>query len=255
MRGDGQQLREGAVAASGNGASGKRAEAAGAGNLTRESIVEAALAQIDEDGLETFSIRTLATRLGVYPTAIYWYVPSRNELLARVATLVLANTLPARRRRSWQHHLRDIFVNFRAAVQAHPKVAPLIGTQLVSNASMSFALVEGLLATLSRAGLTDDRLVAGYNSLVAGLVGFSAQEFAPLPRDDPTAWQLAVQERLLSLDREAYPTLAANLPLLSNRAFILRWQSGAEAPLDDSFTIFVDVMIAGIEAMVSSPNR
>lgn len=233
---------------------GKRQGSAGAGNLTRDGIVAAALAQIDEEGLEIFSIRTLATRLGVYPTAIYWYVPSRNELLARVATLVLADILPVRRRRSWRHHLRDIFVNFRAAVQTHPNVAPLIGTQLVSNTSMSFALVEGLLTTLSRAGLTGNRLVAGYNSLVAGLVGFSAQEFAPLPSDDPTAWQLEVQERLLSLDRHAFPTLAANLPLLSNRAFILRWQSGAEAPLDDSFAIFVDVMIAGIEAMVAPTN-
>lgn len=242
------------MAGIGKKAQGKRRGAAGASNLTRDGIVAAALAQIDQEGLDSFSIRTLATRLGVYPTAIYWYVPSRNELLARVATLVLADILPVRRRRSWQHHLRDIFVNFRAAVQAHPKVAPLIGTQLVSNASISLELVEGLLATLGRAGLSGNRLVAGYNSLVAGLVGFSAQEFAPLPSDDPTAWQLAVQERLLSLDHDAYPTLAANLPLLSNRAFILRWQSGAEAPLDDSFAIFVDVMIAGIAAMVSSAD-
>lgn len=241
------------MASIGKGTSEKRRGAAGAGNLTRDGIVAAALAQIDEEGLDTFSLRTLATRLGVYPTAIYWYIPSRNELLARVTTLVLANILPVRRRRSWQRHLHDIFVNFRAAVQAHPKVAPLIGTQLVANA-MSFGLVEELLATLSRAGLAGNSLVAGYNSLVAGLVGFSAQEFAPLPSDDPTAWQLSVQERLLSLDQDAYPTLAANLPLLSNRAFILRWQSGAEAPLDNSFTIFVDVMIAGIEALVPPAN-
>lgn len=76
-------------------------------------------------------MRTLATRLVVYPTAIYWYVPNRKELFARVAKLVLA----------------------------------------------------------------DIRLIA----------------------------------KPIQLSRQTCPC--------SNRAFILRWQSGAEAPLDDSLAI------------------
>ena len=38
-----------------------------------------------------FSLRELAKVLGVYPTAIYWYVPNRNELIAGAVALALAD--------------------------------------------------------------------------------------------------------------------------------------------------------------------
>jgi TetR/AcrR family transcriptional regulator, tetracycline repressor protein len=227
----------------------KRRNVERASALTRDRIVEEALRQIDEAGLEDFSVRTLATRLGVYPTAIYWYVPSRNELLAGVVSLIHRKIVPEQRRKSWEQHLRELFENFRAAVRAHPNAAPLIGTQMVANTSMGFEFVESLLETLLRAGLTETRLVAAYNSVVAGLVGFAAQEFAPIPREDPKSWQLAVQRRLLTVNPERYPALAANLPRLSNQAFILRWESGSDAPLETSFEVFVDIMIAGIKSL------
>ena len=217
--------------------------------LSREIIVLAALELIDEAGLEAFSLRTLAQRLGVYPTAVYWYVPNRNELTAQVVAHILDKVPSQRRRRTWQQSLRDLFTSFRAAVAAHPNAAPLIGTAVVSNTSMSFAFVEHLLAILSRAGLSGAMLVAGYNAVIAALVGFVAQEFASMPKEDATAWQMSVQQRLLEIDREAYPILSANLRLLSNQAFILRWQNGTDAPLVESFSTFIEVIINGILSM------
>ena len=228
-----------------------RHSAPGAPPLDRPTIVRSALALIDEEGLENFSLRNLSARLGVYPTALYWYVPTRNDLMAQIVALVLDSVQPVAKRRAWQNYLRDLFQNYRAAVRAHPNVAPLIGTQLVANINMDLAFVEQLLKALARSGLTGLALVAGYNSVVASLVGFIAQEFAPMPSDDPTAWQISVQQRLLAIDRTEYPTVAENLPLLSNRAFILRWQNGAEAPLDASFAAFVEVVISGLEALVA----
>jgi TetR/AcrR family transcriptional regulator, tetracycline repressor protein len=218
--------------------------------LSREVIVEAALGLIDESGLDAFSLRTLAQKLGVYPTAIYWYVPNRNELMAQVVTHILAKVPVQSRRRDWQQTLRDLFKNFRAAVAAHPNAAPLIGTAVVGNTSMSFAFVEYVLAALTRAGLSGPDLVAGYNAVVAALVGFVAQEFASMPKEDPLAWQLSVQQRLLEIDQKVYPILASNLRLLSNQAFILRWQNGTEAPLESSFATYVEIVIGGIEALI-----
>jgi AcrR family transcriptional regulator len=205
---------------------------------------------IDAEGLENFSIRNLAAKLGVYPTALYWYVPSRNELLAEVVTLMFEEIVPTRRFRSWQNLLRDLFDRFRAAIRAHPNVAPLVGTQLVANSSVSFAFIEKILATLSRAGLKGNALVGAYNAVLAALVGFVAQEFAPAPAEDAVLWRDRVQSRLIGLDRKAYPVLAENLQHLSNRAFILRWQNGTDAPLDDSFSLFVEVIIDGIESLI-----
>jgi TetR/AcrR family tetracycline transcriptional repressor len=232
----------------------RRGKAEDAPELNREVIVNAALNLIDEQGLDSFSLRTLSQKLGVYPTAIYWYVPNRNELVALVVAQVLSAIPTGRSRRNWQNRLRDLFQDYRAAVAAHPNVAPLVGVALVSNTSMSFTFVEHILDIGKRAGLADLQLVATYNTIIAALVGFVAQEFAPMPSEDAIAWQLSVQQHLLSVDRDRFPLLSANLGLLSNRAFTLRWQNGGDAPLDESYRIFVEVIIRGIEALASEQH-
>jgi hypothetical protein len=126
-------------------------------------------------------------------------------------------------------------------------VTPLVGAHLIGNSSIPFDFVEGVLSALQKAGLSGTRLVAGYNAVIASLIGFVAQEFSPIPEQDSGAWQSAVQTRLLAVDPAAYPVLAANLPVLANQAFILRWDNGSRAPLTKSFDLAVDQVIAGIE--------
>jgi AcrR family transcriptional regulator len=219
------------------------------GVLNRERIIAAAIAEIDARGLEAFSIRHLATRLGVYPTAVYWYISSRNLILAEVVGQVLGDATPPDGL-DWRDYLRELLRRYRTAIKAHPNVAPLIGAHLIGNASIPFAFVENVLAKLAEAGFDGDGLVHAYNTVVATLVGFITQEFAPAPDDD--AWRADVQERLLAVDAKACPTLGANLPLLANKAFILRWRSGAEVPLDASFDAYVEIVIAGLETFATA---
>jgi AcrR family transcriptional regulator len=220
--------------------------------LGRETIIAAALAEIDRSGLESFSLRNLAKTLGVYPTAIAWHVPGRSQLLAEVAALALADIVPPAFPESWQSYLRQLFHRYREAIRRHPNIAPLIGTQLVANRGVDLAFVEKLLAALSHAGFSGARLVAAYNAVIAALVGFSTQEFAPIPVEDTKNWQKEIRERLQNVEAYRYPILAENIKLLSNKAFVLRWQNGIEAPLDASFEIFVDIFIAGLERLAGA---
>jgi TetR/AcrR family tetracycline transcriptional repressor len=218
-----------------------------ASTLSRESVVAAALLEIDRNGLENFSLRNLAKTLGVYPTAIAWHVSSRGQLLAEVAAVALADVLPPGFPDSWQSYLRQLFHRFREAIRRHPNVAPLIGTQLVANRGVDLEFVERLLAALAHAGFSGQRLVTAYNAVIAALVGFTTQEFAPIPADDTKAWQTGVRERLNSVQAFTHPILTKNMKLLANHAFILRWQNGVENPLDDSYDAFVEIVIAGLE--------
>lgn len=219
--------------------------------LNREAVVAAALAEIDKNGLEDFSLRSVAKALGVYPTAVAWHVSSRSQLLAEVARLVQQDVLPPGFHDSWQGYLREFFQRFRAAIRRHPNAAPLIGAQLIANPTIELDFVERLLAVLAHAGLTGMHLVAAYNAVIAAAVGFTTQEFAPMPMEDTRTWQRQVRERLQSTPESRYPLLARNIKLLGNRAFTLRWQNGTEAPLDDSFEAFVDIFIAGLEHFAS----
>ncbi|HWG71275.1 MAG TPA: TetR/AcrR family transcriptional regulator C-terminal domain-containing protein [Steroidobacteraceae bacterium] len=165
--------------------------------------------------------------------------------------MALADILPPGFPDSWQGYLRDFFHRFREALRRHPNVAPLIGAQLVANRAVDFEFVERLLAALAHAGLSGPKLAGAYSAVMAALVGFTTQEFAPLPVEDTTSWQRDIQDRLLKADARKYPTLVKNMKSLGNKTFILRWQNGTEVPMDEAFDILVDIVIAGLERLVS----
>ncbi|MFP5022418.1 TetR/AcrR family transcriptional regulator [Pseudonocardia phyllosphaerae] len=60
--------------------------------LNRERIVEQATALLGEQGLGGLSMRRLADGLGVRPGALYYHVPSKQDLLVAVAEHLLATT-------------------------------------------------------------------------------------------------------------------------------------------------------------------
>ena len=58
--------------------------------LSKSTVVDAALELLREAGLPGMSMRTLAARLEVQPSALYWHFPSKQALLTGVAERVLA---------------------------------------------------------------------------------------------------------------------------------------------------------------------
>lgn len=228
----------------------KRKKQADTPGLTKEAIVDAAVKLIDTADLESFSMRNLAKELGVYPTAIYWHIPSRNAVIAEVITRVLSGIVP-KDEPDWKLWLKRLFRNYRQAIQAHPNVAPLIGVQLVSNASVDLNMIETILETLSKAGFADADLPATYNAVIATMVGFTTQEFAMVPKEEAEDWANGMQQVVSSVDGSQYPLLARNIDAFSNKAFILRWQNGAESPLDSGFEAFIDAIVEGFDARLA----
>jgi len=220
--------------------------------LNRSTVVAAALREIDRSGLEDFSLRRVAKSLGIFPTAVSWHVSDRSQLLADVVRLVLEDISPTGFHDSWQEYLRQVFHRFRAALRRHPNCAPLIGAQLVGNTAIDLEFIERLLAALAHAGLSGPRLAAAYNAVIAAVVGFATQEFAPVPAAETGKWQKSIQDKLKSVPETRFPILAKNMALLGNKAFILRWQNGTTAPMDDSFDAFVEIVISGIAQFASS---
>jgi len=219
--------------------------------LSRDRIVATALKLIDEQGLEAFSLRAVAKELGVYPTALYWHVPSRNELVVEIITDVLAGMVPPRDL-PWEDWIRALLHRYRAIIRIHPNVAPLIGVQLVSNASADLAMIERILAKLNEAGFEGERLVAAYNALLGTMVGYVTQEFAMVLTDDAEQWMDRMTRIVSTIDAETYPLLAAHRDLMINRSFILRWENGATAPLDDGFEFYTELLIAGLKALAAA---
>jgi len=221
---------------------------AGGGGLTKQRIAEEALAQIDEFGLGAFSMREVAARLDVYPATVHWHVSTREALLAEVAAIVMAEVAPPPGKLAWKDWIAELFRRCRAAVRRHPNVAQLLGAQLVSNGSLPMALVEGVLAALTEAGFEGEPLLEAYNCVIAAMLGFLTMEFSPLPADNTQAWAEELRERVHTIRPLDHPVLTRNLPLLANKAFIVRWDNGTTVPLDGSFERHIQITIDGLEA-------
>jgi AcrR family transcriptional regulator len=220
--------------------------------LSRERIIEVALALISEKGLDGFSLRDVARSLNVYPTAIYWHIKNKNALLAEVSTLTMSRVLPPRGRASWQDWLRKLFRQYRRTMRQHPNLAQLVGARLLSNSDRITELVEAILDALVDAGCPPGHMVPMYNTVVASMCGFVTLELAPMPSEETGAWRAELEQRVHQISALRYPTLARHLPALANNSFILRWDDGYRRPMDAGFECYLDVFISGLEAKIQA---
>lgn len=96
--------------------------------LERRTIVDAALALLDEVGLEGLSTRALAARLGVKGPSLYWHFKNMAQLRDHMAEALLASALPAPDAfpHDWQAWLADGARGIRRAALSHRDGARLM---------------------------------------------------------------------------------------------------------------------------------
>ncbi|HEY3335910.1 MAG TPA: TetR/AcrR family transcriptional regulator C-terminal domain-containing protein [Candidatus Limnocylindrales bacterium] len=206
-------------------------------NLDREQVVAAALGMVDRDGLDEFSVRRLATQLGVTPMALYWHVADRSELLELVGHAVLAEVVLPPRDGNWRVQLRDVHRALLVAVLRHPNTADL----LVGRARYGphgIALFETILEILLEAGFTPETAFDAYQSLYLFTLGFTATASR-----SPAFVEVQRQGLgyLLSLPTDRFGAIRAVAPHIGRRS------------LDEQMELGLDIVIEGIAARLPRP--
>jgi len=75
--------------------------------LDKKQIVEAALALLQEEGIERLSMRKLAARLAIRAPTLYWYFPDRSSILREVIKSLIVDMVERTPQRdSWQGWLK-----------------------------------------------------------------------------------------------------------------------------------------------------
>jgi len=223
-------------------------------NLSLEAVVEEATAFIDENGLEALTMRALADRMQVYPTSLYWYVGSKSRLISLAAARLFAEvSVRADDGISWQSWLRSTAWAIRDAMHAHPNFAPVLGSQITVDLTAATDYLESLLRILRKAGFQGDAVVHAANAFNASVLGWVCVELSTEPADAgrDAGWKDSFAARLADLPTASHPTIAEHLPLLANKAVMLRWDSGARNPLTGSFDFTVEALIAGFESLLT----
>jgi len=158
--------------------------------LSRERILDTALAIADEERIEALSMRKLGQALGYEAMSLYNHVANKDDLLDGILDLVLAEMeppdpdggLPA---------IRASALSAHAALQRHPWAANM----LMSPARIRptrIAYMEALLACLRRGGLSANTTYHAYHVIDAHIIGFSlwASTHGKMPEhiEDARAW-------------------------------------------------------------------
>lgn len=133
--------------------------------LSREVFVKAALRIVDRDGLEALSMRRLGAEVGVDPMAAYRHFPNKDALLDGVVEAVIAEVdLAVEASLPWRMQIAALARAYRAALLAHPAVAPLAASRPLGTPG-SLRLTERSLEVLESAGVDRHSAVLAVNAM------------------------------------------------------------------------------------------
>jgi TetR/AcrR family transcriptional regulator, tetracycline repressor protein len=215
--------------------------------LHRDDIVETALVLLGERGLDRLTTRSVAERLGVRVSALYWHFRDKRELLAGMADRVLTGInflLPSGG--GWERQLRDLAHRMRAALLAHRDGARLV-TGFATGTSGALRLAEGCLGILHRRGVPLPAAAYAGNAVLSFVSGFVLREQnGTCPRDGLHGsvhglvhGPRAVQGQVPATPHGDFPG-GALFPLLS------RWAVVQPSTGDLAFATGLDHLLTGI---------
>jgi AcrR family transcriptional regulator len=180
--------------------------------LTRERVVEEALAVIAHDGANALTMRRLAARLGVVPGALYHHVRNKQQLHDLLLDGVLAEIdLHLDPSLAWVEQLKVLAHRLRQVLEAHPGVAGILKTRDPLGPH-SLALAEAFLSPLQTAGFGDREAGLAFFLLVDYTIGFAVSSPATSVNEqrvrDP-AIRSQLHQFFRSLPPDRFPALVA----------------------------------------------
>jgi AcrR family transcriptional regulator len=206
--------------------------------LTRDAIVDAALALLDREGLAGLSMRRLAQELGAGAASLYWHVRDKEELLSLLLDRIVGEAqIPDPDPANWREQVKELARGSRRLLHSH-RDAALISMGRIPAGPRSLPVLERYLAVLAAGGLPP-RVIAYASDMFALYVGgFAFEESLRVPAlgdESASPEQLAGYYR--SLPPEAFPNLFGLADDLT------------AGDADERFEFAIELLVRGLEAM------
>lgn len=191
--------------------------------LDRGFIARTALDLLNEVGLDGFTTRRLAGRLGVKQPAIYWHFKNKRDLLDEMAAQMLTEGRPPgpMTRDTWMDALRDNARGFRESLLRYRDGARVhAGTR--PDATMYASLDERVRA-MCEAGFSASDAVRSMMVISHYVVGSVIEE-----QSGSEAARTSVDAGFTP-DRHAYPALAHAISLMRDDDTAVGFEFGLDA--------------------------
>ncbi len=131
----------------------KQSSAADRARLSKDAVVDRALALADAQGLDGLTIRRLAQELGVTPMALYWHFRSKDELLGALGERVWSEIdIALDPAAPWHQQIRFLMESLVRMLRTHPAASQLLLSSEKRHGEASQRVTETALEVLRRGG-------------------------------------------------------------------------------------------------------
>ncbi|MFT3696510.1 MAG: TetR/AcrR family transcriptional regulator C-terminal domain-containing protein [Kofleriaceae bacterium] len=216
-------------------------------DLSRDRIVEAAIAIADDEGTAALSMRTVAKELGVATMSLYRHVPSKEMLFNLMADSALAEAELPKARGGWRKHLEALMRVQWDGYRRHRWLAPMISLTRPQQLPRGMLHTEAVLATIAATGIPDAEVLTIAISLIGFVRGLAAGFETEREAERDTGMD---QSEWMASQEAVFAPLVAKLPTLLRLGAI-----EVDMSLDALFETGLRVFLDGLAVVIDRGNR
>ena len=206
--------------------------------LSKDRVLEAAVALADAQGIDALTMRNLAADLGVEAMSLYYHVSNKDEILDGMVDHVVAQIEIQPAGDDWKIGMRRQIMAARAVMAQHPwAIGVLESRKQISPAVMRyFDTVGGLFR---QGGFSVDLMHHAVHALGSRMLGFTQELF-----DDSGDDQADMDEAALKHLKEGFPNIAAIVEEIQHQEETI---VGSGCDDDVEFRFALDIILDGLE--------
>jgi AcrR family transcriptional regulator len=176
--------------------------------LSRERVLQTAVALAARDGMESLTMRKLAGELGAGAMSLYHYVPNKEELLDGMVDIVFGEIELPPGGGDWRSAMRRRAIATREVLNRHRWAVGLMESRATPGPA-SFRVHNAVLGYLREGGFSIEATIQAYSVLDAYIYGFALQEKSvPFEDAEEGAAVATEQARQFAEDAQAQQTAA-----------------------------------------------
>jgi AcrR family transcriptional regulator len=217
----------------------RHTEAPQRSRLSRDRVLRAAVELADGAGIESLSMRRLASDLGVVPMALYNHVADKEDLLDGMVDLVIAEIDPPLAGADWKTAVRERILSARQALLRHPWARRALETRTTPT-SVVLAYEDSMIGLFRDAGFSLDLTHHVLHAIGSRIFGFTQELYEASSTATPPAEVPPEVER-------AFPRIAEIMRLISHNPNSVVGRAGCDDQFEFEFAL--DLLLDGIERL------
>jgi AcrR family transcriptional regulator len=173
--------------------------------LSRERVLQGAVAVADARGIAALTIRSLAQHLGVKPMSLYYYVANKNEILDAIVDVVFSEIDLPTVDGDWRSEVHLRATSARHVLRRHSWAIGLLESRS-SPGPATLRHHDAMIGTLRGAGFSIEMTAHAYALIDSYVYGFALQE-AALPFEGSDDVATVVEPMIEQFSTTEYPHL------------------------------------------------